>query len=531
MIKRFILIFALSLLLPLGVMAESDVYMWLDRLDVSLSHKKEYEQLKIDNINKLQRSLESTKDLNTRYVLLCQLFDEYKSFRFDSSAVCAKRALELAMTLDNPDYINDSKCNMVFCLVSAGIMLEAERILNSIDVAALSPELKKKYYYLWVKFWREEADLNHDLPYYEEYIGRSNTCVDSLLAIIDPHSIEWYNVMGSMQMRDHKYKDAIDTFGKYLADEKVTAHDRAMCHAELGWAYFYLKDEDQAIVHFIQSAIYDNETATREITALYHVAKLISDRGDFDRAIKYVHEALNDVSFYNTRQRLIELGEILPQIEQDRYKAVERERNLWILGACLALALVAVSLISVWFIRKKNRLLEIAEKRDHDHVLQLDAINQQLVEANSIKTEYIGLSFFANAEALAKLAKYMKTVERLLTTKQYDKIKETVSPKHLDEEREHMYASFDKAFLGLFPTFIVEYNKLFDEKDRKTPAEGNLTSDMRIFALIRIGIADSERIGKFLDYSVHTVNTYKTRIKNRSIVENDQFETLIKNIQ
>ena len=107
----------------------------------------------------------------------------------------------------------------------------------------------------------------------------------------------------------------------------------------------------------------------------------------------------------------------------------------------------------------------------------------------------------------------------------------TVKQSTLNEERENMYAAFDDTFLNLFPNFVERYNELFDEKDRKVPTrERSLTSEMRIFALIRLGISDSERIARFLDYSVHTVNTYKTRIKNRSIVENDQFDRLIMEI-
>jgi DNA-binding NarL/FixJ family response regulator len=94
-----------------------------------------------------------------------------------------------------------------------------------------------------------------------------------------------------------------------------------------------------------------------------------------------------------------------------------------------------------------------------------------------------------------------------------------------------MYESFDETFLKLFPNFVERFNLLFDEADRKMPPnDHSLTSEMRIFALIRLGINDSERIAKFLDYSVHTVNTYKTRIKNRSTAENDKFESLIMQI-
>ena len=122
-------------------------------------------------------------------------------------------------------------------------------------------------------------------------------------------------------------------------------------------------------------------------------------------------------------------------------------------------------------------------------------------------------------------------IDRKITTRQYDDLRYTLKQSTLNAERENMYQAFDQTFIKLFPHFVERYNELFDDKDRKLPPdEHSLTSEMRIFALIRLGITDSERIAKFLDYSVHTVNTYKTRIKNRSTVDNDQFETLIMEI-
>jgi len=129
---------------------------------------------------------------------------------------------------------------------------------------------------------------------------------------------------------------------------------------------------------------------------------------------------------------------------------------------------------------------------------------------------------------VAKLEKLFLALDRKIATRQYDDLRSTLKQSTLNAERESMYEAFDQTFLKLFPDFVERYNALFDEKDRKLPPnEQSLTSEMRIFALIRLGINDSERIAKFLDYSVHTVNTYKTRIKNRSTVENDQFESLI----
>ena len=94
-----------------------------------------------------------------------------------------------------------------------------------------------------------------------------------------------------------------------------------------------------------------------------------------------------------------------------------------------------------------------------------------------------------------------------------------------------MYTDFDETFLKLFPNFVENYNLLFAPEDRTIPkTEMSLTSEMRIFALIRLGITKPENIAKFLNYSVNTINTYKTRIKNKSSVPNDLFETKIMEI-
>jgi hypothetical protein len=284
-------------------------------------------------------------------------------------------------------------------------------------------------------------------------------------------------------------------------------------------------------VNFARSAMYDNESATREITALYLLAERIEKKGEADRAIKYIHLALDDINFYNANQRKLELGEILPRIEQERYNIIRSQWKTMMFATVVAILFILAVCIGYYLVRKKNRLLTKAEEKDRQHLVALEKANAELVEANKIKTEYIGQSFYANAEAMTKMDKLCKSINRQLLTRQYDKIRETVDGKRLEVERTNMYASFDEAFIGLFPNFIEEYNKLFEEKDRYYPEDGkSLTSDMRIFALIRLGITGSEKIGNFLNYSVHTVNTYKTRIKNSSIVENDKFEQLIRNI-
>ena len=261
------------------------------------------------------------------------------------------------------------------------------------------------------------------------------------------------------------------------------------------------------------------------------MSRLIYKRGDSERASRYVHQALEDVNFYNSRLRKVEINDILPIIEQDRYEAVRSQRNWLFATTALFVLLLAGILWSYWFIHRKNRKLTEARAEIAARMEELQEANRKLVEADKIKTAYIGRSFYSNAEFIEKLEKVYLAIDRKITAKQYDDLRYTLKQSTLNSERESMYESFDETFLKLFPHFVERFNLLFEETDRKMPPnDHSLTSEMRIFALIRLGINDSERIAKFLDYSVHTVNTYKTRIKNRSTADNDKFESLIMQI-
>lgn len=419
------------LILSSSFLSQEFTRSWLKKLDESLAQKEKYETLKAERIKGLEKLLLNSNSLNTKYDIYKQLFEEYKTNQYDSAVIYANRCLQTANQLKDVNAIAQAKCAVAFCQISAGIMMEALPQLKSTNSQDLRLDIRQQYYEVMAKFWRENADFVHDNPYYDRYITISNNYMDSLVNILPVHSAKWYSVKGSIAMRKQQFKEAINYFGKAEKMPNRDKHELAMEFAEVAWAYHYLGEKEQELIYFIRSAIYDNETATHEITALYLIALQIYDSGDNERACKYLNIALKDVMSYNSRQRKIEIGTIIPIIEQGRY----------------------------------------------------------------------------------------------------DTVKECVSQENLDKERNEMYNAFDEAFLSLYPNFVEKFNELFDESQRHArKSEHSLTSEMRIFALIRLGINDSERIAQFLDYSVHTVNTYKTRTKNRSLIDNNLFEQKIMEI-
>jgi len=193
----------------------------------------------------------------------------------------------------------------------------------------------------------------------------------------------------------------------------------------------------------------------------------------------------------------------------------------------LVIALAAIA--ALWFFRRQNRRLHEAREGIEQRNRQLEEANARLAEANAIKVEYIGNSFYINSEFIEKMSQLYKMVDRMIVTRQYEELRRSLKESTINKERDLMYESFDTTFLKIFPTFVNDYNALFPDTEQVFPAHG-LNPEMRIFALIRLGITETERIARFLDYSVHTINTYKTRVKNKSWVENERFEAEIMQI-
>lgn len=511
---------------------DSETAQLLAALDASLARRTSCEQAKLGRIDSLRTLLVQTVDRQRCYELQLQLFDEFKSYRCDSAFAYANRCMDLARQMGSPQSVAEAKCAVSFCLMSSGLFKEASDMMAAISTEGMSQEQRFSYYSVYQKLWQEEANFSGVEPYYSQYMAASDDYIDSLKTMLSEEDPEWWSLTGSQHMKNHRFDEAVVTLQAYLSRFPDTeAHDKAMAIAEMAWAYIHSGQDTKALKCFIKSAIYDNESSTREITALFFVAKHICQLGDYDRASLYAKQALNDITFYNARQRKIEIGQILPIIEQDRYNALTMQRNRLILAAVLIGLLFVVVLVSVMYLRRLNAKLWQARQTIARHNEELVDTNNQLAEANKIKDVYIGRSFFANAEFIEKMEKLCLTVDRKIQARQYEDLRKQVKLSTLEQERKQMYAAFDETFLNLFPTFVEQYNLLFDPKDRRMPAdEKSLTSEMRIFALIRLGITDSERIARFLDYSVHTVNTYKTRVKNKSNVENELFEQKIMQI-
>lgn len=530
--KSLFLLFLLSVTGCLrGYSASLPLDTMLVQLDTHLANSKQYIDRKEKQIAEWRRKLGEAVSDEKRYEASIHLFDEYKSYKYDSAYIYANRSLHLAEKLHNRGYVAEANGGIVFCLLPSGLFKEAFDVISRIDITDVSLSSRIACYSLYSRLYYDIADYNHEAPFQNEYIEKGSLYTDSLLRLLPEKSLKWWYAVGQKQMKERQYDASIHSFMTLLERKDVDPHTEAIISSSLGWMYYELNDKERAMIYLIRAAIGDIRSATKETTALRVLAGLLYERGDINRANNYVRLALEDANFYNARHRKIEVGSILPIIEQDRFDIVKKQRNVLIGFVSLVSLLFILLLTATLIIYKQMKKLRSARHTIEERNTQLQQTNDLLSEANNIKDEYIGYSFYLNSEYIDKMESLYKMINRKIAARQFEDLRTSFKESDLNKERDNMYASFDETFLKLFPGFITSYNNLFPVEERtRGDHEKSLSSEMRIFALIRLGICEPERIAKFLNYSVHTINTYKTRVKNKSLVPNELFEPKIMEI-
>lgn len=511
-----------------------DIKQWLNKLDESLEKAPMYEAEHEQHIKAMKKLLTRHESLNKRFETLHNIYLAYQSYKADSAIVYAYKSLNVAQQMRRKDYEIVAMCNIAHICITSGDNIQAFKIMKSIDVSGMPTWVKIEYYKTKHKLWAEQKGFFvSNEAQQNDYSIYANQCTDSLLAITKPQSSDWYQ-FSIAKAASQDDNDRVICLANEAVKREKDKHRMATYYLEEAWAYRRKSNEEMAIINFIKSAICDNESTTREIISLYHVSSSIQ-HFDNAKANQYVNKTLEFINFYNAPIRLIALSNIMPAVEKAKLDIVKMQRNIFFVLFLCVIVVVCVLAGAYVYHRRLNRKLKLAQQQNIQNLEALNTTNEQLMETNKrlleadkVKNEYIGRTLYDASEYIESLEHIFNKVNKSVMTRRYSDIGNVTSQEYLNNERKTIFRNFDKTFLVLFPNFVEQYNTLFNEGDRKYPSEENtLTSEMRIFALIRMGIKESDRIARYLGYSVHTVNTYKTRAKNRSCVSNDEFEKRI----
>lgn len=541
--KGFLFI-SFFLLCALSTSAQTDSL--LQELSKVIENKEAFIQEKQQKIEQLQDRLDDDISLEEKFKIYNQLHDEYRAFKYDSAFSNAVKLHEVARQLNDPTKVTYAKLRLGHTLLSSGLYKEALDSLTTVDPEPLPDSVKADYYALMARAYYDLSGFTQDSYYSSRYLKLGGNYVDSALSILNKDNLRFYALRGMKNEVEMNDKKAREDFQVILEQFNPSLNQYAMAANSLGNLYYKEGETDRGINFLARAAIADIKASVKEGVALMTLAEYLYQNGQEEMAYKYIKQAMEDADFYGAKQRKIQVAAILPVIEGERLATVESQRSRLLIFsiAVSVLSLLVVTFAFIIFkqlkqLRKAKRIVteananlrEVNEKLQETNSV-LKETNEKLLEANRIKEEYIGYSFNVYNDYLEKIDQFKKGVHRKLMNRKYDEINHVMESINLKKERENLYQGFDKIFLKLFPNFIPVLNSYFKEEDKFILKDNELLSiELRIFALIRIGIHDHEQIAKILEYSVRTIYNYKTKVKNRSLLSNEEFEQKIMEIK
>jgi tetratricopeptide (TPR) repeat protein len=486
----------------------------------AINMRQEYDQQKTLRLKKLHELYKQTDQTNNElmFLVLQQLSNEYKTYIYDSAFHYVRKLQQIARRIKDPVKIAYAKNQLGLVLLSSGMFKETLDSLQNSRMDLLPDSIQIDYYAILARAYYDLGDFDKDKYYTPKYTRLGNACIDSAMALCKPASYSLIYLRGLRNIKNGNMPAALKDLTTLLQSHQLDDHQVAVTASTLSSYYISINDEDEAISLLIKAAIADARSSTKETSAMSTLAELLYKKGDIQNAYICIQQAMDDATFYGARQRKIQVGSILPVIASAKLNNVEEQRKIWLIYSAIITVLSILVLIFVIMISKELKRRKAAELA--------------LQEANKIKEEYIGYFFNINSEYLGKIETFKRSIEMKLLTRKLEDIKFIVNGINLKKEREELYHGFDKVFLKLFPDFIIVFNSFFKDEDKIVLKEGQLlNTELRIFALIRLGINDTEKIARILDYSISTIYNYKTRIKSKSLVPNESFEKKIMEIQ
>lgn len=527
--------------------------------DVILNHKMQYREQRLKQINQLKVQARSATGYN-KYNLYKEIFDLYSHFQTDSAQVyiCKMRQLPAYKT----DVVMQATLHIAQAEIMAVSALYAEA-LNELDkvprslINAEHIELRLYYYrikrtiYGWMCTYYTKASEQHQL--WEE---KTMNYRDSLLSFETIKNLnrdivlaDKYNALGQPQK-------AINMLKPYAAQASEATPHPYVCFT-LAQAYLLKGNRAKGVYYLTLTAIADLHNATCEYQALPMLAQILFDNGDVERAYSYLLCSMEDASYCKAGLRSIEASNIFPIIDK-QYKQREKEqrqRDHVLMYALVALSFVLIGV--VLYLRKQMQKLREMRHQQTRNNAELEAANQQMHEANEklqaalqevkntneelqstysqlrmtdkVKEEYIARYLNRCRMYLDQLAEFRSSTLRLIKNRHFEEVANLLKRDlNAKVEQTQFYADFDAAFLTLFPDFVSSFNALLQPEHQLTVKKnGLLNTELRIYALIRLGIHDTTRIAHFLDYSTATVYNYRSKIRNKAICPPEEFEELV----
>lgn len=533
----------------------------LDSLDSSLGKSAAYTAEKERRISSLRRRLSQTANPEQRFWISRNLVDEYSSYNSDSALHYIDASTAVGRQTGRREWVDEMNLNRAYIYAATGLLSEAESALNEVDPRQMTPALATEYYnrLLFVLTHKDQYLGKNSLT--RPYSERAKAMLDSVSRLMqssDPQYI-WFLAWRSMT-DPAKTREAIPVVEKALESSTYSTREEAMNAWILSRLYELNGNSDMMMRYLILSAIADVRTSNKEIASLEEISNRLYQSNDLERANDYISHCLQLANDYKSRVRVGRLADLQYHITKAYSQRNDRQRRKLNVYFIVALVFAAGLAVAMLFLYKQNRRihrskteLDRSNAQLNSKVEELSQTRRQLKEANDrleilyrnvrdeagelaagndAKERYIADIFAICSDYISKLDEFRRNIYRKIVAHNFDEVKELTKSHELSHgEIKELYQNFDSIFLKVYPNFVDDFNTLLRPDERvamKKP--GVLTTELRIYALVRLGINDSVKIARFLHCSTQSVYNARMKMRNKSDISKEQFAEAVRRL-
>lgn len=565
--KSGLFILIVCLLFPAYVCADTSKHALeenrklLHSLDSLLEQQDLFVRVKEERIKQLKMQYSRVKDVKELYAMNRMVYLEYRVYDADSALHYINKNIQLAQQTNNRTWEVVSLLEQSFVLTSSGLLTEALKAVSDIQPEELPQNLRSEYFGRLCTLYsrlRDYSSENSQLS--EHYNNLQKAFRDSVYLTATPDELRYWNCRAWLYLGTPEIEPVKQAFEENKQTLSNDSRKYSIATYNLSAIYRSENNESKYLENLILSAMADIRSVNGDIGSLQEIAEYLFKHGEIDRAYNYILYCSQKAMLFHNRVRIVKMSHLQNQIYK-AYQEQSRTQQKRLQASLIAVSFLFLVLIgALLFIRKQMRRLKEANlKLDStnqklsvnmdalstahqrleevnmqlkDLNTQLQEVNDQLRESNYVKEEYIGYVFNICSTYISKLEEFRKNINRKLKVGQIEDVKTmTDSSATASNELKEFYQNFDTIFLHLYPDFVGDFNALLLPEERIELKEGELlNTELRIHALIRLGITDSVKIADFLHCSAQTVYNNRLRTRNKSIIPKEDFINAVKKL-
>ncbi len=509
-----------------------------------MAMKSKYEQLKKNRIEAILSFLKQPGlDTIERYRYNKLLISEYEKYSFDSAVLYIQANIKLARLLGRHDMLNESLVSLGGNLSNVGRRKEANDILETIAITDLGKDQLINFYNVQRKHFENLSYYASTDDFRSFYQSKYNYYRAELMKLLSKDHDIYLAIEEKDLMDSWSPKECVEINDQRLSRTIIGEPAYSLVTFQRALIYGATGDDIQRKKYLVLSAISDIRAAVKDNASLTILASIMYEEGNIEKAYAYIQSSYVDAIKFNSFLRFEEISKILSPITRSYQELSDQQKQRLELYIIVISILGLILLITIFLIYRQVTRVSVARNDLRKSLEELNLTNDQLKEANRkqerlytdlsesnlVKEHYIANFLNIQSEYIDKIDKYQKLVKRMLVGRKFEQLLDQInSGQFVDDEIKEFYKTFDEAFLSIHPGFISQFNELLKPEEAIKLSEGELlNTELRVFALIRLGVNDSSTIAKVLRYSVNTIYNYRVKIKNKARVDRDEFEKMV----